>query len=166
MQWWVNGKRRGKTWGTGAVGRRWMSSSFTWLSTAVCILKLFNRRMRSFFSRLEMKQHVVKWLSDSLEPFKDDVLNAVLVNLVAVIWWLLFITLMMARDDLCHLLRYIYLVEVALWKDESQQSLCWLANWKPIKLWNDFNEPWPVNTTRILWGGGSLEECTLSVIQL
>lgn len=95
VHWWVNGKRRGKTWGTGVVGRQWMSASFTSLSTAVCILKLFTRWMRSFFSLLEMKQHVVKWLSHSLEPFKDHVLNAVLVNLVAKIWWLLFIMLLM-----------------------------------------------------------------------
>lgn len=60
-----------------------MSSSFASLSTAVCILQLFTRWMRSFFSLLEMKQHVVKWLSHSPEPFKDDGLNAALVNLVA-----------------------------------------------------------------------------------
>lgn len=53
------------------------------LHSAVCILKLFTRRMRSFFSLLEMKQHVVEWLSHSPEPFKDGVLNAVLGNLVA-----------------------------------------------------------------------------------
>lgn len=88
-------KTKAKTWGTGVVGRQWMSSSFASLSTAVCILQLFTRWMRSFFSLLEMKQHVVKWLSHSPEPFKDDGLNAALVNLVAKIWWLLFIMLLM-----------------------------------------------------------------------
>lgn len=68
VYWWVDGGRRGKTWGTGVVGRRWMSSSSTSLSAAVCILKLFTRWMWSFFSLLEMKQHVVKWLSHHLEP--------------------------------------------------------------------------------------------------
>lgn len=50
VQWWVDGGRRGKTWGTGVVGRQWMSSSFTSLCGSVNSQSLYLLDVKLLFS--------------------------------------------------------------------------------------------------------------------
>lgn len=50
VEWWLDGGRRGKTWGTGVVGRQWMSSSFTALCCSVNSQTLYLLDVKLLFS--------------------------------------------------------------------------------------------------------------------